>query len=109
MRKSILIITLLLMIGSAFGQYHRKSITDTIFQLDPAEVRENIKKKVNLLGLDVPLKILPMTVTSLSSEVLERKNILNLEDAVRFLPGVNVQDQLGAFYRSGGPTKLWLP
>lgn len=27
----------------------------------------------------------------------ERKNILNLEDAVRFLPGVTVKDQLGAF------------
>ena len=26
-------------------------------------------------------------------------NILNLEDAVRFLPGVTVKDQLGAFYR----------
>ena len=40
-----------------------------------------------------------MTVTTLSSDVLERKNILNLEDAVRFLPGVTVKDQLGAFYR----------
>lgn len=77
----------------------RKSMTDTIFQLDPAEVKETIRKKVNFLNLDVPLKTLPITVTRLSSEVLERKNILNLEDAVRFLPGVTVRDQLGAFYR----------
>lgn len=54
------------------------------FQLDQAIVKETIKKKVNLLNLDVPLKTLPMTVTTLSSDVLERKNILNLEDAVRF-------------------------
>ena len=45
------------------------------------------------------MKILPVTVTRLSADILERKNILNLEDAVRFLPGVTVSDQLGAFYR----------
>lgn len=86
-------------VGMAFGQHHKKSITDSIFQLEQANVKETIKKKVNLLNMDVPLKILPMTVTTLSSEVLERKNILNLEDAVKFLPGVTVSDQLGAFYR----------
>ena len=75
---------------SVFGQNQRKSITDTVFQLDQAIVKETIKKKVNLLNLDVPLKTLPMTVTTLSSDVLERKNILNLEDAVRFLPGIPV-------------------
>lgn len=85
------------MMVSVFGQNQRKSITDTVFQLDQAIVKETIKKKVNLLNLDVPLKTLPMTVTTLSSDVLERKNILNLEDAVRFLPGVTVKDQLGAF------------
>lgn len=81
------------------GQNTRKSITDSIFQLDPANVLEHINKKVNLLGLDVPLRALPLTVTTLSSETLERKNIYELQDAVRFLPGVTVRDQLGAFYR----------
>lgn len=99
MRKFILCAAILLcVITMTFGQ-HRKSITDTIFQLEQADVKETIKKKLNLLNLDVPLKTLPMTVTRLSSDVLERKNILNLEDAARFLPGVTVKDQLGAFYR----------
>ena len=99
MKKLILVFVMWPMMVSVFGQNQRKSITDTVFQLDQAIVKETIKKKVNLLNLDVPLKTLPMTVTTLSSDVLERKNILNLEDAVRFLPGVTVKDQLGAFYR----------
>ena len=90
MKKLILVFVMWPMMVSVFGQNQRKSITDTVFQLDQAIVKETIKKKVNLL---------PMTVTTLSSDVLERKNILNLEDAVRFLPGVTVKDQLGAFYR----------
>ena len=82
---------------SVFGQNQRKSITDTVFQLDQAIVKETIKKKVNLLNLDVPLKTLPMTVTTLSSDVLERKNILNLEDAVRFFTGSYGERSVGSF------------
>lgn len=85
------------MMVSVFGQNQRKSITDTVFQLDQAIVKETIKKKVNLLNLDVPLKTLPMTVTTLSSDVLERKNILNLEDAVRFLSGSYGERSVGSF------------
>ena len=99
MKKSFFIFGCLLLTAIASGQNPRKNITDTVFQLAPAEVRETIKKKVNFLNLAVPQKTLPITVTTLSSDVLERKNILNLEDAVRFLPGVTVKDQLGAFYR----------
>lgn len=99
MKRFILCIVMLAgIVIMTFGQ-GRKSITDTIFQLEQADVKETIKKRLNLLNLDVPLKTLPLTVTRLSSEVLERKNILNLEDAARFLPGVTVRDQLGAFYR----------
>lgn len=84
---------------SGYGQNQRKSITDSVFQLEPANVLEHINKRVGLLGLDVPLRVLPLTVTRLSSETLERKNIYELQDAARFLPGVTVRDQLGAFYR----------
>ncbi|MCD8186174.1 MAG: TonB-dependent receptor, partial [Rikenellaceae bacterium] len=57
------------------------------------------KSRVHAVGIDVPLKDLPITVTRLNSEVMQRKSILTLEDAVRFLPGVTVSDQLGAFQR----------
>lgn len=42
----------------AFAQQPRKSITDTVFQLEAVNVKETIKKKVNLLNMDVPLKTL---------------------------------------------------
>lgn len=98
MKKLILSLIISIYITGVYGQ-QRKSITDTIFPLEQANVYGTLKHKVNLLNLDVPLKILPVTVTRLSADILERKNILNLEDAVRFLPGVTVRDQLGAFYR----------
>ena len=98
MKKLILSLIISIYITGVYGQ-QRKSITDTIFPLKQANVYGTLKHKVNLLNLDVPLKILPVTVTRLSADILERKNILNLEDAVRFLPGVTVRDQLGAFYR----------
>ena len=68
MKKLILVFVMWPMMVSVFGQNQRKSITDTVFQLDQAIVKETIKKKVNLLNLDVPLKTLPMTVTTLSSD-----------------------------------------
>ncbi|WP_300804667.1 TonB-dependent receptor [uncultured Duncaniella sp.] len=58
------------------------------------------KHSVGMLGIDVPLKYLPMTVSRLDAKTLERKHIVNLEDAVRFLPGViESGNQLGQFKR----------
>ncbi len=58
------------------------------------------EQKVGLLNIDVPIKYLPVTVTKLDHITLERKHILNMEDAVRFLPGVvRTSNQLGAFER----------
>ena len=56
MKKLILVFVMWPMMVSVFGQNQRKSITDTVFQLDQAIVKETIKKKVNLLNLDVHLK-----------------------------------------------------
>lgn len=99
MKHLFISILLCALVFSSYGQNQRKSITDSVFQLEPANVLEHINKRVSLLGLDVPLRVLPLTVTRLSSETLERKNIYELQDAARFLPGVTVRDQLGAFYR----------
>ena len=74
------------------------SNTDTDVTLDEVVVTAE-EVKVELLNMDVPLKNLPMTVTRLDGETLERKNITELDEAVRFLPGVTVYDQLGAFQR----------
>lgn len=58
------------------------------------------EQNVGLLNLDVPLKYLPMTVTRLDGVTLDRKHIVNMEDAVKFLPGVVMSgNQLGQFQR----------
>lgn len=46
MKKLILVFVMWPMMVSVFGQNQRKSITDTVFQLDQAIVKETIKKKV---------------------------------------------------------------
>lgn len=55
---------------------------------------------VNMLSLDIELKYLPMTVSKIDNSTLERKHIVEMNDAVRFLPGVvRTSNQLGAFER----------
>lgn len=55
---------------------------------------------VEILGIDVPLKYLPMSVSRIDEKTLERKHIVNLDEAVKFLPGViESGNQLGQFKR----------
>lgn len=56
MKKLILSLIISIYITGVYGQ-QRKSITDTIFPLEQANVYGTLKHKVNLLNLDVPLKI----------------------------------------------------
>lgn len=92
-------------IGCVTSATAQRSITDTTFTVSNVEIVANKKqalqdKPVELLGMDVPLKFLPITVTRLDSKTMERKHITNMEDAVRFLPGVVMSsNQLGAFQR----------
>ena len=88
--KKVVVLALLLFacVGSLFAEdkdkRKKKSITDTIFRIDEVSVLEK-RKRIDLLGLDVPLRFVPITVSKLSGQMLERKGIVNLEDAVRFL------------------------
>ena len=78
---------ILLSVITIFQLLHaqQKSITDTIFSLSEVEVIASRKKKIDFMGIDAPLKYLPVTVSKLDEITLERKNIVNMEDAVRFL------------------------
>jgi len=102
MNKTVL---LLMCIGCTASATAQRSITDTTFTVNNVEIVASKKqalqdKPVELLGMDVPLKFLPITVTRLDSKTMERKHITNMEDAVHFLPGVVMSsNQLGAFQR----------
>lgn len=87
MKNLIIVLVLLSVAGLSFGQHKRKSITDTIFQLEQANV-EAKTKKVELMGMDVPIRFVPITVTQLSSQTLERKGITEMSDAIKFMPGI---------------------
>lgn len=105
MKKQILLVAMCVICPSfMFGQ---KSITDSTFTVKNVEITAKKKRPaalreqpIQLLNMDVPLKYLPVTVSRLDGKTMERKHILNMEDAVRFLPGVVVSsNQLGAFQR----------
>ncbi len=76
-----------------------KGIADTVHTLNSVEVTASKRKKIETFNFNVPIKDIPMTVTQLSSKTLERKNITSLDEAIKFMPGVTVTDQFGAFQR----------
>lgn len=87
MKALILSIMMLLAVISVSAQHQRKSMTDTIFQLEQADVKAKAKK-VELMGMDVPIRFVPITISHLSSVTLERKGITELSDAIKFMPGI---------------------
>lgn len=98
MKNIILCVIGMILCSTQLSGQQKKSITDTIFSLKQVDVNAKIKR-VNLLNINAPMKFVPMTVSTLPAEMLERKGIFDLEEAVRFLPGITVSDQLGAFQR----------
>ena len=98
MKKLILLSAAAICSTFAPASAQESNITDSV-QISEVTVTASRPKRVELLNMDVPLKYLPITVTKVDGAILERKNITNLEEAVRFLPGVTVTDQFGAFQR----------
>ena len=66
--KKVVVLELLLFVcvGSLLAQENdkrtKKSITDSLFRIEQVNVMEK-KKKIDLLGLDVPLRFVPITVS----------------------------------------------
>jgi|GEM_PF-4382683 len=75
--KKVVVLALLLFVcvGSLLAQENdkrtKKSITDSLFRIEQVNVMEK-KKKIDLLGLDVPLRFVPITVSKLSDAGSER-------------------------------------
>ena len=102
MKKTVLFLAVVCSASTLLAQ---RSMTDSVYTIGHVEIVANKKQalqdqSVSLLNMDVPLKFLPITVSRLDAKTMERKHILTLESAVRFLPGVvKTSDQLGAFER----------
>ncbi|WP_165043651.1 TonB-dependent siderophore receptor [Dysgonomonas sp. ZJ709] len=95
MKKIILSAIFIMAAGVINAQY--KNITDTVHAIKEIVIEAPIQQRVNMINLNVPLSYLPLSVTSVSSKDLEMRGILNLEDAVKFLPGTRMQTSYGAF------------
>lgn len=95
MKKIILSVVALMAAGVVSAQ--NRSMVDTVYSISEVEVVDFSRKKVDIGKLDVPLEYLPMTINTVSFKDLEIRGITNIEDAVKFLPGVRMQTSYGAF------------
>lgn len=95
MKKIVFSAIALMVVGVMSAQ--NKSMVDTVYSISEVEVVDFSRKKVDIGKLDVPLEYLPMTINTVSFKDLEIRGITNIEDAVKFLPGVRMQTSYGAF------------
>ena len=78
--KKVVVLALLLLVcvSSLLAQSNdkkkKKSMTDSIFQINMVEVMGK-KNHADVMGLNVPLRFIPIDLIKLPSEVLERKGI----------------------------------
>lgn len=85
------------MMTVATMQSQNKNMTDSVYSINEVVVTGMDKKKVNVGKLDLPLQYLPMSVNTVSGKELDTRSITNIEDAVKFLPGVRMNTSYGAF------------
>ena len=95
MKRILYIIIIIIVSVNTFAQ--NKSMTDTVYSIQEVEIFGASKKKVEIGKLNVPLQYLPMSVSTVSYKDLEIRGISNIEDAVKFLPGVRMNTSYGAF------------
>lgn len=75
----------------------RKSLTDSIYTIDEVVVTSKRNTKIDLLKLDVPSKYFPVSTNALTFGMLEKRNIRDIQEASRFLPGVQFRTSYGGF------------
>lgn len=94
MKKIMFCTVFMTVLTTSFAQ--NKNLTDSIFSIKEIEVLGS-NNKLEIGKLDVPIQYLPMSVNTVSSKTLEIRGITNIEDAVKFLPGVRMNTSYGAF------------
>jgi len=95
MKKFFCIIISTMITGSALSQ--SKSITDTVYSIKEVQIVGTNLKKNEVGKLNVPLQYLPMSVTTVSANNLNMRGIVNMQDAVKFLPNTRMRTTYGAY------------
>ena len=99
MKKTLTIYTLasMALIAQAQEKKMYTNFADTTFNLQEVVVHTNRKARPQVTKLDVPMKYLPLSVNSLEAGSLEIRDIRNIQEATRFMPGIRIQTSYGAF------------
>lgn len=95
MKKFICIAVCTMATGGVFAQ--NKSLTDTVYSIKEVQVIGTNLKKNDIGKLNVPLQYLPMSVTTVSANMLDMRGIVNIQDAVKFLPNTRMRTTYGAY------------
>lgn len=95
-------ITLSFVLASVFSSKAQQktdytNFSDTTFNLNEVVIESTQNKKVEILKLGVPVKYLPISTNTISASTLETRGIVNLQDAVKFLPGTRMRTTYGAY------------
>lgn len=95
MKKFTFIIIATMIIGNALSQ--NKSITDTVHSINEVEIVGAPTKKIEIGKLEIPLQYLPISVSTISGKSLDIRGIVNMQDAVKFLPNTRMRTTYGAY------------
>lgn len=73
------------------------NFADTTFSIQEVVVETAQQKKPEMMKLNVPMKYLPVSLNQVSGNELEIRGIRDIQEAVRFMPGVRIHTSYGAF------------
>lgn len=99
MKKTWIILPLVSLTWGIHAQ-EKKTVSpaaDTTYNLQEVVIQTARKARPQITKLDVPMKYLPLSVNGIESKSLEIRGIRNIQDAVRFMPGIRIQTSYGAF------------
>lgn len=74
----------------------KQNLNDTTIAIKEVVIKAH-KEKVELIKFNVPLKYVPVSTNSIKKSTLENRNITDIKEASRFLPGVRVNNSYGGF------------
>lgn len=100
MRKVLTILPLAALTLVPAQAQHKTEYTnfaDTTFSIQEVVVQTAQQKQTEVLKLNVPMKFLPVSVNKVSASSLEIRGIRDIQEAVRFMPGVRMNTSYGAF------------
>lgn len=100
MKKIIAIIPLAALCAGSLQAQEKRNYTnfqDTAFSIQEVVVQTAKKNVPQVTKLNVPMKYLPVSVSRVSGGSLEMRGIRDIQEAVRFMPGVRMQTSYGAF------------